>query len=427
MRKLYWVGLTLGLALPTGVLMAPRNDGGVQSEPKVTLTQSGRGEKAADIAVSLASSQAPTGYSCATTAGIKLFEEAFDASNERDNVVIAPGAILSALLRPAVAAGKGSDTEVAFQELSGCAVPLQEFAANFAADFVAAQSNGPAVLKQNAAMWLATGMTVNPDFTANYRKAFNGTPDTMDFAQSDATDNINNWVDAATHHIIDTIFDAPLPTDTGFVSVGTAYFKAAWETVFNPKDTAVGDFTTEGQTSQVRMMHGSHVRVKYLKTSDYQYVEIPFEGDGNSFVIIMPNDNRSLADVADHLGQILGNKQIAELKDRDMGIAMPALSLSNSRDLLTTYASGTLAPFFSGADLKDISPSIEGFGQAIQKTYLRIDENGGEGGAAAAVSGSRGIEFTLQIDHAFVAEVRIAGRPVFITSVRDPEGKVLRP
>ncbi|HJH26202.1 MAG TPA: hypothetical protein C5S37_05360, partial [Methanophagales archaeon] len=101
---------------------------------------------------------------------------------------------------------------------------------------------------------------------------------------------INGWVEDKTEDKIkDLIPPGILDGDTVLVLTNAIYFKGMWITQFDEKDTREEDFTTSsGNTVKVPMMKltGEDARFNYAETEDVQILELPYEGEELSMLML---------------------------------------------------------------------------------------------------------------------------------------------
>ncbi len=105
---------------------------------------------------------------------------------------------------------------------------------------------------------------------------------------------INDWVDKNTHgKITDFLSSSDIDPLTVMVLTNAIYFKGLWEIPFDTEKTQEKDFEIyPGETVKAPMMQSSSdISYKYTETETVQVLELPYQGDNISMVIVLPKDN----------------------------------------------------------------------------------------------------------------------------------------
>lgn len=100
---------------------------------------------------------------------------------------------------------------------------------------------------------------------------------------------INNWVSEQTkNRIHDLLPPGSISPLTRLILTNAVYFKANWLHQFSTKSTMDGLFTLlDSSKVTVRMMKQTE-HFKYTDGSGYQAVELPYQGEAMSMVILLP-------------------------------------------------------------------------------------------------------------------------------------------
>jgi serpin B len=239
---------------------------------------------------------------------------------------------------------------------------------------------------------------------------------------------INDWVSDQTEgRIEDLLPQGAIGALTRLVLTNAIYFNAAWAYPFDDKVTTNGPFylLDDGQVT-VPMMRQTEA-FGYTDGEGYQAVELLYDGDELSMVIMLPEDGQFEAFEeglqADKVGDIIGGLQLAEV-----ALTMPQFEFDSEFSLKDTLADmGMPIAFSDAADFSGMTGSPELFvSDVIHKAFVAVDEAGTEAAAATAVT----MELTAIPDPP--VEVTL-DRP-FIFLIRDIEtgailfvGRVLNP
>ena len=221
----------------------------------------------------------------------------------------------------------------------------------------------------------------------------------LDFAQANAYQEVNRWVDTQTEHkITELLTPRDVNSETVLVALNAIYLKAPWSVPFQPDRTTREEWFPRGE---VAMMHGQ-MRAGLIRSEDYSLLELPM-GDGQLvFDCLLPTRLDGLGAVrakldGAHLAE-LWNQLESEVQSVEVGL--PRLKLQSHHDLL------------SSLDIPrqlDLSRMLSGPTQIsvfYQMARLDLDEKGVEAGAASAGVVSRSMPERFVADHPFMFWIR---------------------
>ena len=87
-----------------------------------------------------------------------------------------------------------------------------------------------------------------------------------------------------------------LTSDTRFVLVNAVYFKAGWDSPFQPERTSPGAFhKLDGLTSLVDQMSQTE-ELAYGSTDAFEAVQLPYSGNETAMVVLVPREGSSRRD-----------------------------------------------------------------------------------------------------------------------------------
>lgn len=241
---------------------------------------------------------------------------------------------------------------------------------------------------------------------------------------------INDWVSERTEgKIEDLLPEGVLDALTRMVLVNAIYFKADWETQFDPDNTAEAPFyLLDGSQVQVEMMSNGFYGMPYSRGDGYQAVELAYQGGTAAMDIIVPDEGRfsefEAALDADALSTILN-----EMQPVSVDLSLPKFRFTSEFSLPEQLAAlGMTDAFdpnradFSGMDgARDLYIS-----DVIHKAFVAVDEEGTEAAAATAViireTSAPLYDVTLTVDRPFIFVIRDlpSGQILFIGRVLNP-------
>ena len=164
------------------------------------------------------------------------------------------------------------------------------------------------------------------------------------------------------------------------------YFNAAWEYPFDEKMTADGAFhLLNGQQVTVPMMKQTE-SFGYTEGEEYQAVELLYDGNELSMVILLPQPGEF-----ETFEQGLNAQKISDimsnLQPTEVALTMPKFEFESEFSLADTLVARGMPIAFSGAaDFSGMTGNRElCIADVLHKAFVAVDEAGTEAAAATAV------------------------------------------
>ncbi|MBN3038067.1 MAG: serpin family protein [Candidatus Omnitrophica bacterium] len=285
------------------------------------------------------------------------------------------------------------------------------------------------------ALWAQMDYEFYDDFiniTKNYYNAGFEEVDFVDDVEREAArQKINLWVEDKTDNKIkDLIAKDTLDALTRLVLTNAIYFKGNWASRFDPANTQDRPFTlSNGREVEVPMMKQQQ-EFNYSANDMLQVLEMPYDGQALSMVIILPKE-------VDGLEEVEGSFTIEDLEDwlaplrkREVSVSMPKFKMSDEFLLGDALKTLGMRDAFSSksADFSKMAPDPVGLyiSSVIHKAFVEVNEEGTEAAAATAVTMKiRGMPEPAPVfkaDHPFIFVIRdIHSESIlFIGRVMDP-------
>jgi serpin B len=234
---------------------------------------------------------------------------------------------------------------------------------------------------------------------------FEGDPD-------GSRETINDWVCQETNDkILDLLPPGSIDTATRLVLTNAVYFNAPWLDPFDPGQTRTGAFKPlHGDTVYVPMMR-QQLRADYATWDGGQAVELPYNGNTLSMILLVPDRGTFEAFEAE-VDAIEYESIISALESRPVTLQLPRFKAGYEASLAEPLgALGMVDPFiFGAADFSGIDGTSTLFiSDVVHKAWVSVDETGTEAAAATAVimpGGGGGEPVTLTIDRPFLFVIR---------------------
>jgi serpin B len=238
----------------------------------------------------------------------------------------------------------------------------------------------------------------------------------LDFidAPEESRVTINDWVSKQTEdRIEDLIPPGLINPNTRLVLTNAIYFNAAWLYPFEENLTRDGVFyLLDGSEVTLPMMRQTE-SFGYAEGDGYQAVELPYDGNELSMVILLSASGQfETFEAALDAAQVEGI--IESLENREVSLTMPKFEFDSSFSLREALSAlGMPIAFSRGADFSGMTGNRDLFiADVVHKAFVSVDETGTEAAAASAVV----MELTAMPE---TVEVTI-NRP-FIFLIRDIE------
>jgi len=239
---------------------------------------------------------------------------------------------------------------------------------------------------------------------------------------------INQWVSDQTEgRIKDLIPQGAIDALTRLVLTNAIYFNAAWEYPFSENVTANGSFyLLDGEQVTVPMMKQTE-SFGYAHANGYQAVELLYDGDELSMVILLPASGNFEAFEeglqAQGVSDIISDLQLTEVV-----LTMPKFKFDSEFSLKDTLERMGMPVAFSGAaDFSGMTGAPDlCISEVLHKAFVSVDEKGTEAAAATAVimretaMPDQPVEVTIDRPFIFLIRDIETGAILFVGRVLNP-------
>lgn len=199
---------------------------------------------------------------------------------------------------------------------------------------------------------------------------------------------INDWVaDRTRQRIIELLSQGTVDAATRLVLVNAIYLLAAWERPFSPESTSIGSFTlSSGESILVSLMTQTAI-FPYACLETVQVLELPYEGEDLSLLVVLPASGTPLSDVEALLTPDALAEWIGALAPTNVTVHLPPFRLRTAislRDVLVEM--GMPLAFSDAADFSGLAGGADlSIDDVVHEAFVEVDEKGTEAAAATAV------------------------------------------
>ncbi len=228
---------------------------------------------------------------------------------------------------------------------------------------------------------------------------------------------VNNWCSKKTNGKITEIIDSIDKVE--MILLNAVYFKSDWQKKFSPSKTKLLDFTnSNGQVVQVKTMLQEFDSVNYYGDEQFQMIELPYEDNHLSMVIILPNKNNynsPLNFMKNEKNDV--TKMLNKLKRTyDVRLYLPKFKYEYQSSLVDAFKKMNMKKAFTNsAEFTKLNEGIPlKINDIIHKTFIEVDEKGTEAAAVTAIRAVGGSSpyqrpkyYTyMYVDHSFIYMIK---------------------
>uniref|UniRef100_A0A803VBS6 Serpin family I member 1 n=1 Tax=Ficedula albicollis TaxID=59894 RepID=A0A803VBS6_FICAL len=233
-------------------------------------------------------------------------------------------------------------------------------------------------------LYVQNGFHVSDKFLQLVKKYFKAEVENVDFSQSAAVaTQINKWVENHTNSMIkDFVSSRDFGALTHLALINAIYFKGNWKSQFRPENTRTFSFTKDDESEvQIPMMY-QQGEFYYGEFSDgsneaggiYQVLEIPYEGDEISMMIVLSRQEVPLATLEPLVKASLINEWANSVKKQKVEVYLPRFTVEQEIDLKDVWRGlGITELFSSSADLTAMSGMIAISRMAVLYPQVIVD------------------------------------------------------
>ncbi|XP_074163775.1 serpin I2 [Sminthopsis crassicaudata] len=289
------------------------------------------------------------------------------------------------------------------------------------------------------ALYLQEGFLVKEEYLHSNEAFFQSAVKLVNFQDAKScAEEISTWVENKTDGKIKNMFSTedfgPL---TRLVLVNAIYFKGTWKQKFRKEETQPMDFTIkDGSVVKVPMMK-MRLRTKlgYFTHSQmkYQVVELPYEGDEFSLILLLPAEGVDIEKVEKRISVDQMQSWLREMQEEHVEISLPRVQLEQKLDFKEVFRALNITEIFSGGcDLSGIADSSDLYvSQITQKIAFVINEDGSEaaastGGQVPAIMSLASNQFVADRPFLFILKNKATESILFMGRVTNPEAQKMR-
>uniref|UniRef100_A0A8C2BWJ6 Leukocyte elastase inhibitor n=1 Tax=Cyprinus carpio TaxID=7962 RepID=A0A8C2BWJ6_CYPCA len=239
-----------------------------------------------------------------------------------------------------------------------------------------------------------------PEYLDSTLKLYHADLQAVDFigASDESRQLINKWVEEQTENKIkDLLQPGVINGLTRLVLVNAIYFKGTWMHTFEALNTREMPFKiNQNESRPVQMMYQKEMfPFRYIPEYELQVLELPYEQEELSMLILLPNETQDGSDPLLKLESKLTLDKLLDWTEKDkmamqmdIEVHLPKFKLEVGSSLSEILQKMGMSSVFqeTKADLTGMSSQSGLFISAvIHKAFIEVNEEGTEAAAATAV------------------------------------------
>ena len=234
-------------------------------------------------------------------------------------------------------------------------------------------------------MWVNENFKIKKEFEKSNTAYYDATVKNIKFDAA-AVEAINDWCSQKTNGKITEIVKEIDPMTQLFL-INALYFNGRWTSTFNKKRTKEEEFTKEnGEKIKVQMMHQND-KMYYYEDENVQMVMKPFGEEKFHMLFILPREGVTM----DKSVQLLAENfdtWYRESEKEEVNLSLPRYKAEYGKSLKSTLQSLGMSDAFTPGKANFGALSKEGLciGDVLQKTFVKVDEEGAEAAAVTSVA-----------------------------------------
>ena len=263
-------------------------------------------------------------------------------------------------------------------------------------------------------LWARQGFSFRYQFLKTNRKYYQAQITNLNFESSESVGIINRWVEDKTQGRIPKIIEQISHEDVLFL-INAIYFKGVWQVEFDPHLTTKQPFYLNNNLAIKLPLMSREGKYRYLETSGFQAVSLPYTGKRFSLEIFLPQPDKNLEDLVSQLTVDRWKKWIGQFREQQGKLKLPRFSLSYEVDIEKALMSLGMSTMFeqSSADFSNLTSRQVYVNRMRHKTLVEVNERGTQPAATSPI-GLR-VTSVLPTEEQFTM---IVNRP-FLCTIRD--------
>ncbi|MBD2577961.1 serpin family protein [Oscillatoria sp. FACHB-1406] len=243
----------------------------------------------------------------------------------------------------------------------------------------------PDKLTSANSVWVKPGISLDKEFVRGLKTFYESEVAHLDFDSPEAATIINRWVAEKTKNKITKLVSEETLRDSVLILLNALYFMGIWSYPFDESKTENRTFTLSDESAILHPTMAKYmVDLDYLKTENFQAVQLPYEDESSGLYIFLPNASSSFEEFQTLLTFNNWQNWMSQFCRCSVNIFLPKLKLECRQLLNDSFSNLGLEDLFTNnANLSGIGAGSLKVSQLVHKVAIEVNEKGTE---AAAVT-----------------------------------------
>lgn len=273
-------------------------------------------------------------------------------------------------------------------------------------------------------LWADTGLEFKPDFLSLNQEFYAAGIFNLRLSDPASLIQINKWIENETRGRVKKPL-ARLDPDTILLLVNTIAFKGDWTVGFKPEDTGMGDFYLAGGVrKKIPFMLSQSNRYTLYEGKDFTALGIPYGQEKVSIYLFLPDAGSDLKRFLQQLDLEKWQTWLKGFRPELVKVVLPRIRSEYKVQLNKTLAALGMEPAFSDeANFIKMAFGGAAIDEVIHQSYLAINEEGTEAGAATVVKMKKGNIPQVVFNRPFLFAIRDnnSGTILFMGTIQEPQ------
>ncbi|MFN7997011.1 MAG: serpin family protein [Bryobacteraceae bacterium] len=237
-------------------------------------------------------------------------------------------------------------------------------------------------------LWVQRGFSIQSDFRQTIQTVYGAPLTPLDFLRDieRARAEINTWTDQHTKGKISELYPpGSLDPNARVILTSAIYFHGKWKLPFQAQDTRPAPFRLGAKGSVPASLMNQTGTFGYAETPSAQILQMRYAGTPLAFVVLLPKEVDGLPQVEQSITAEFLSRNLAELKDRTVEVAVPKFRAESEFSLRGALARLGMPDAFTGsADFSGIDDRRDLLLSDVRhKAFVDVSEEGTEAAAAS--------------------------------------------
>jgi len=237
-------------------------------------------------------------------------------------------------------------------------------------------------------IWYDEGFQVNEKYLEKNKSYYDADAYKLDFTSPKAPDTINQWIREVSREKIDKMVEE-MNSNAIMYLFSSIYFNGKWMEAFEKESTYEQEFYLgNGKSVEADFMHNG-IDMLCLENENEQGILLPYGGDRYGFIGLLPKEE---VDIKNYISNLTGDSlkdKINNMNEEHVYLSLPKFEIEYGGSLVKELKELGVKKIFdeSQAELYGMGESANNLyiSDIVQKTYMRVDEEGTEAASIVKV------------------------------------------